>query len=85
MELKEWVTTDAQGLDTRIELSQLVKATTLMRIYLKFNSLGRTERRQTEQYWKRIKVLRFDPTQSLSAGRACITDHVFVKSSRGLY
>lgn len=26
MELKEWVTTDAQGLDTRIELSQLVKA-----------------------------------------------------------
>jgi outer membrane lipoprotein-sorting protein len=25
MELKEWVTTDAQGLDTRVELSQLTK------------------------------------------------------------
>jgi outer membrane lipoprotein-sorting protein len=25
LELKEWVTTDAQGLDTRIELSNLVR------------------------------------------------------------
>lgn len=29
LELKEWVTTDAQGLDTRIELSELDKAETL--------------------------------------------------------
>jgi len=29
VELKEWVTTDAQGLDTRVELSQLTKAEAL--------------------------------------------------------
>jgi outer membrane lipoprotein-sorting protein len=29
LELKEWVTTDAQGLDTRVEISQLSKAETL--------------------------------------------------------
>jgi outer membrane lipoprotein-sorting protein len=29
VELKEWVTTDAQGLDTRVELSSLTKAETL--------------------------------------------------------
>ena len=26
LELKEWVTTDAQGLDTRVEVSELIKA-----------------------------------------------------------
>ena len=40
MELKEWVTTDAQGLDTRIELSQLVKADDLDASLFKIQQLG---------------------------------------------
>jgi len=40
MELKEWVTTDAQGLDTRIELSQLVKADDLDANLFKIQQLG---------------------------------------------
>src|SRR6185369_17253856 len=40
MELKEWVTTDAQKLDTRIELSQLVKADDLDANLFKIQQLG---------------------------------------------
>jgi outer membrane lipoprotein-sorting protein len=40
MELKEWVTTDAQGLDTRVELSQLVKADDLDANLFKIQQLG---------------------------------------------
>lgn len=40
LELKEWVTTDAQGLDTRIELSQLVKADDLDANLFKIQQLG---------------------------------------------
>ncbi|MET0408854.1 MAG: outer-membrane lipoprotein carrier protein LolA [Hyphomicrobium sp.] len=39
MELKEWVTTDAQGQDTRIELSQLVKTDDLDGNLFKIQSL----------------------------------------------
>jgi len=40
MELKEWVTTDAQGLDTRIELSELVKTDDLDGNLFKIQQLG---------------------------------------------
>jgi outer membrane lipoprotein-sorting protein len=40
MELKEWVTTDAQGQDTRVELSQLVKADDLDGNLFKIQRLG---------------------------------------------
>jgi outer membrane lipoprotein-sorting protein len=40
MELKEWVTTDAQGLDTRIELSELVKTDDLDGNLFKIQPLG---------------------------------------------
>ncbi len=40
MELKEWVTTDAQGLDTRIELSELVKTDDLDGNLFKIQRLG---------------------------------------------
>jgi outer membrane lipoprotein-sorting protein len=40
MQLKEWVTTDAQGLDTRIELSSLVKADDLDASLFKIQQLG---------------------------------------------
>ncbi|WP_245279898.1 outer-membrane lipoprotein carrier protein LolA [Hyphomicrobium sp. 99] len=40
LELKEWVTTDAQGQDTRIELSQLVKSDDLDGNLFKIQSLG---------------------------------------------
>jgi outer membrane lipoprotein-sorting protein len=39
MELKEWVTTDAQGLDTRIQLSQLVKSDDIDQNMFKIQSL----------------------------------------------
>jgi len=40
IELKEWVTTDAQGLDTRIELSELVKTDDLDGNLFKIQALG---------------------------------------------
>ena len=40
IELKEWVTTDAQGLDTRIELSELVKTDDLDGNLFKIQQLG---------------------------------------------
>jgi outer membrane lipoprotein-sorting protein len=40
IELKEWVTTDAQGLDTRIELSELVKSDDLDGNLFKIQPLG---------------------------------------------
>ncbi len=40
LELKEWVTTDAQGQDTRIELSQLVKSDELDGSLFKIQALG---------------------------------------------
>lgn len=40
LELKEWVTTDAQGQDTRIELSQLVKSDDLDGNLFKIQPLG---------------------------------------------
>jgi outer membrane lipoprotein-sorting protein len=40
MSLKEWVTTDAQGLDTRVELSQLEKADDLDGNLFKIQRLG---------------------------------------------
>ncbi len=40
LELKEWVTTDAQGQDTRIELSQLVKTDDLDGDLFKIQPLG---------------------------------------------
>ena len=40
LELKEWVTTDAQGLDTRIELSELVKTEDLDGNLFKIQQLG---------------------------------------------
>jgi hypothetical protein len=40
IELKEWVTTDAEGLDTRIELTQLVKTDDLDGNLFKIQSLG---------------------------------------------
>lgn len=41
LELKEWVTTDAQGLDTRIEISQLVVDDKLDQNIFKIQMLGR--------------------------------------------
>lgn len=41
LELKEWVTTDAQGLDTRIEVSELVSSDTLDGNMFKIQMLGR--------------------------------------------
>jgi len=41
LELKEWVTTDAQGLDTRIEVSQLVAGDELDKNLFKIQMLGR--------------------------------------------
>ncbi len=40
LELKEWVTTDAQGLDTRIEVSDLVKSEELDANMFKIQALG---------------------------------------------
>ena len=40
LELKEWVTTDAQGLDTRIEVSDLDKSQALDENMFKIQSLG---------------------------------------------
>jgi outer membrane lipoprotein-sorting protein len=40
LELKEWVTTDAQGVDTRIELSQLVKSDDIDGDLFKIQPLG---------------------------------------------
>jgi outer membrane lipoprotein-sorting protein len=40
LELKEWVTTDAQGLDTRIEVSELVKTDELDANLFKIQMLG---------------------------------------------
>lgn len=40
LELKEWVTTDAQGLDTRIEVSDLVKSEDLDANLFKIQQLG---------------------------------------------
>ena len=40
IELKEWVTTDAQGLDTRIELTELVKTDNLDGNLFKIEALG---------------------------------------------
>lgn len=40
LELKEWVTTDAQGLDTRVEVSELVKAEDLDANMFKIQSVG---------------------------------------------
>ncbi len=47
LELKEWVSTDAQGLDTRIEVSDLVKSDTLDGNLFKIQQLG--ARRSTPQ------------------------------------
>jgi outer membrane lipoprotein-sorting protein len=41
LELKEWVTTDAQGLDTRIEISQLSAGDDLDKNLFKIQMLGR--------------------------------------------
>jgi len=40
MELKEWVTTDAQGLNTRVELLGLEKSNDLDSNLFKIQSLG---------------------------------------------
>lgn len=40
LELKEWVTSDAQGLDTRVEVSELVKADELDANLFKIQQLG---------------------------------------------
>lgn len=41
LELKEWVTKDAQGLDTRVEVSDLVKSVELHRDLFRIRTLGR--------------------------------------------
>lgn len=41
LELKEWVTKDAQGLDTRVEVSDLVKSVELHRDLFRIRALGR--------------------------------------------
>ena len=40
LELKEWVTTDAQGLDTRVEIFELVKSEELDQSLFKIQPLG---------------------------------------------
>lgn len=41
LELKEWVTKDAQGLDTRVEVSDLVKSVELHRDLFRIRTLGK--------------------------------------------
>jgi outer membrane lipoprotein-sorting protein len=41
LELKEWVTKDAQGLDTRVQVSDLTKAAALDNELFKIKAVGR--------------------------------------------
>ena len=63
LELKEWVTKDAQGLDTRIELSELTKADDLDANLFKIQQLGAHRTTPTSNIGSESRCCGSDPAQ----------------------